>query len=215
MKYLIFLISFVLFASCSSVSKTGHKETDALMEHMTQSPRVIGKDWEERFTQDGFINGEYVAIGVATSKDLNANYIPLKSNAESMAVGNLLKSAPSDFKKIIHRTLNTLEGNEGSTSEDQIMITEVKALTGLKSDFKDFQCVKKAIPNTNMKYDFVKECRVLVRIKSAKLLEAYDFTLNTKYGFDQKSKVEKILSSGVKANKPVSLRSVQDHITLK
>ena len=194
MKNLAFTITlFSLLVSCSSVNKTGHEPTDAVLEHMSKEERIIGNHWEDRFTRDGFVNGEYVAIGTATSKDVNANYIPLKSHAESMAVANLLKSAPSDFKRVIQRVLNTLDGNEGSTTEDQVMITEVKALTGLKSNFKDFQCIKKAKPNKSLEWDFEKECRVLVRIPASKLLEAYNFTLAQKYDIQKENKLKGLL----------------------
>ena len=183
----------VILVSCSSINKTGDQKTDALLEHMAQDTKIIGKNWEERFTQDGFINGEYVAIGTSSTDNLDANNVHLKVNAEAMAVGNLLKSAPSDFKKVVERNINTLEGNEGSTTENQVTITEVRALRGLKSNFKDFQCVKKATPNQNLKYSFIKECRVLVRVKANKLMEAYDFTLESKYNRSKEGRLKEMI----------------------
>ena len=112
MNLITALLLVLVLASCSSINKTGDEKTDALLEHMAQEPRIIGQNWDERFTQDGFINGEYVAIGTSSSNSLDSNNVHLKVNAESMAIGNLLKSAPSDFKKIVERHINTLDENE-------------------------------------------------------------------------------------------------------
>lgn len=185
MKLILFILTVGSIVSCSSVKKTGDEKTDALLEHMAQEPRIIGENWKEKFTKDGFINGEYVAIGTVTSYEMNGFYNSQKVNAESIATGNLLRTAPTDFKKVVHRVINSLEKNEGSTKEDQISVTEVRALTGLYSKFDDFQCVKKAVPNKKLKYDFIRECRLLMRVPSTKLLEAYDFTLQSKYGISK------------------------------
>lgn len=195
MSKISILILMLTIVSCSSVKKTGDAKTDAVLEHMSQAPRVMGKDWEERFTKDGFIEGNYVAIGSSTTNDLNGKEGGIRVNTEAIATGALLKSAPTDFKKVIKRVLNSLDNNEGSTTEDQISVTEVKALTGLNSSFGDFQCVKKAIPNKELKYDFAKECRVIVRVPAKNLIDAYDFTLDSKYGISKKNQVETLLQN--------------------
>ncbi|MCM2350176.1 MAG: hypothetical protein NDI69_09145 [Bacteriovoracaceae bacterium] len=187
------VVGLVGLVSCASSNKTGDPGTDAVIAHMSQGPKVMGKDWDEKFLKDGFINGDYIAIGSATSRDIDYFQKPLRVNAESEATARLLRSAPTDFKKIIQRSLNTLNGDEGSTQESQIMITEVKALTGMKSNFDDVQCVTRAEPRQDLKYNYVKECRVIVRVPALNLAKAYDYTLDKKYGIKQQNQLEDIL----------------------
>lgn len=203
MKTILIVSLLLSLASCSSVQKTGDDQTDALVEHLSKGERVIGKDWEEKFNRDGFINGEYVAIGSASSRDIDYLQKPLRVNAEAEATARLLRSAPSDFKKIVQKVLNTLDGDEGSTQESQIMITEVKALTGMKSNFDDIQCVTKATPNQNMKWNFNKECRVIVRVPASNLAKAYDYTLEKKYSIARKNDIEELLKQEMFGSKPV------------
>ena len=193
MKTVSLIALLIFLVSCASTNKTGDAQTDALIAHMSQPERVIGKDWEEKFTKDGFIGGDYVAIGSSTSRDIDYYQKPLRVNAESDATARLLRSAPSDFKKIVQKVINTLDGDEGSTQESQIMITEVKSLTGMKSNFDDIQCVTTAKPNQNMKYTFTKECRVIVRVPVSNLMKAYDYTLERKYSIKKQNQIESLL----------------------
>lgn len=190
--------------SCSSVNKTGDVTTDKVIAHMSQEPKVMGKDWDEKFKKDGLINGEYIAIGSATTMDLDYLQKPLRVNAESDATSRLLRSAPSDFKKIVQKAINTLYGDEGSTQESQIMVTEVKSLTGMKSNFDDIQCVTTAVPSQDLKYRYVKECRVILRVPATNLAQAYDYTLDKKYGI-KKNEVNQLLMEELKGS---SQRSV-------
>jgi hypothetical protein len=186
------VICLVGLASCSSV-KTGDKQTDELLAHMAKGSQVMGKDFDEKFTKDGFINGEFVAIGTANSADLDYMIRPLRVRAEADATARLLKSAPSEFKRIVVSAIDTANGDEGSVQESQIQVTEVKALTGMKSNFDDIQCVKTANPNQNMKYNYNKECRVILRIPASHLAKAYNYTLDKKYSIQQQNEIQKTL----------------------
>lgn len=207
MKNVVMVLCLIGVSACSTVNKTGHKVTDDVIAHMSQEPRIMGKGWEEKFLKDGLVNGEYIAIGSATTQDLDHLQKPLKVNAESEATARLLRSAPSDFKKIIQRALNTLDGDEGSTQESQIMITEVKALTGMKSNFDDIACVTSAIPKQDLTYKYVKECRVIVRVPAINLTKAYDYTLEKKYGIHKKNQIDEILMDELKGSNPRAVAS--------
>lgn len=193
MKSLFILFLLLGVVSCSS-TKTGDSASDALIAHMEKGSRVIGKDWDVKFLKDGLVNGEYVAIGNSTNRDIDSLHQPLRVNAEAQATARLLKSAPTDFKKIVQRVINSVDGDEGATTESQISITQVKALTGMKSNFDDHQCVTSAHPTSSLGWTFIKECRVIVRIQASELMKAYDFTLQSKYGMKKKSDVMDMLT---------------------
>lgn len=193
MKSLFILFLLLGVVSCSS-TKTGDSASDALIAHMEKGSRVVGKDWDVKFLKDGLVNGEYVAIGNSTNRDIDSLHQPLRVNAEAQATARLLKSAPTDFKKIVQRVINSVDGDEGATTESQISITQVKALTGMKSNFDDHQCVTSAHPTSSLGWTFIKECRVIVRIQASELMKAYDFTLQSKYGMKKKSDVMDMLT---------------------
>ena len=75
------VVGMVGLVSCASSNKTGDPGTDAVISHMSQEPRIMGKGWEEKFLKDGLINGEYIAIGSATTQDLDHLQKPLRVNA--------------------------------------------------------------------------------------------------------------------------------------
>jgi hypothetical protein len=192
MKTTIIILSLVTLASCSSVPKTGHDETDAVISHMSKPKAVIGKDFEEKFKRDGFIGGEYIAIGSVVN---NVNYHEgnMRIMAEADATSKLLTSAPTEFKKIVQRAISSLDGSNGSVEQNHISVTEVRALTGLKTQFDDVQCVNTAAPNTDLKYDFLKECRVIMRVPASNLMKAYNYTLDKKYGIQEQSAINDML----------------------
>jgi hypothetical protein len=202
MRKAILVLGLVGLASCSSV-KTGDQQTDELLVHMSKGTQVMGKDFDEKFTKDGFINGEFIAIGTANSADLDYMIRPLRVRAEADATARLLKSAPSEFKKIVVGAIDSANGDEGSVQESQIQITEVKALTGMKSSFDDIQCVKTASPNQNLKYNYNKECRVIVRVPASNLSKAYSYTLDKKYSIQQQNEIQKLLMEEI--SKPSAL----------
>jgi hypothetical protein len=203
MRHVLIALSLFGLASCSSVNKTGHEETDKMISHLSKGPTIVGKDWESKFQKDGFLNGEYVAIGRATHKG-NQNGLEgmMRVKAEADATKRLLTSAPTQYKKIVQRAINTVNGDEGEVQESDIRVTEVRALTGLASNFDDTQCVKTAIPTEDMKFEFVKECRVIMRVPASNLMKAYDYTLEAKYGIKKQNMIEEVLREELKGSKP-------------
>ena len=189
MRNLLMVISLIGLTACSSVQKTGDQSTDAVISHLSKGPVVVGKDWDEKFTKDGAIGDEYVAIG--SKKDSNGmKEETMKVFAETDGTSKLLSSAPTEFKKIVQRAISTVTGDE-SVDVNSYSVTEVKALTGMKTHFSDTQCVKTATPTMDLKYSFVTECRVIVRVPLANLAKAYNFTLSHKYGISEQSDIQK------------------------
>ena len=207
MKTIFIIVCLLWFVSCSSIPKTGIKKEDALVEHMFQEPRLMGQDWDEKFTKDGLINGEYVSIGSAIGRHLNYNNKPVRLSAETDAMTRLLRSAPTDFKRIVQKAVDSVSDNDGSSTETMVSVSEVKALTGMTSNFDDIQCVNHAYPLDNGKWDFRKECRLILRIDAMKLKEAYDYTLSQKYSIEQKKKIDEIVNNEL-SNKNNGLNKV-------
>lgn len=190
---IIILSLLVTLVSCSSVQKTGQEDVDAVIVHMSKPKVTVGKDWDDKFKKDGLLNGEFVAIGSITNS-INSHEGNMKVMAESDATSKLLTSAPTEFKKIVQRAISSVDGGNGSFEQNHVSITEVRALTGLKSGFDDVQCVTTASPNTDLKYDFVKECRVLIRVPASNLMKAYAYTLDKKYGVKEQNEIKEVLN---------------------
>lgn len=202
MRNALLVLASIGISACSSVPQTGHQETDALISHMSKPKAVIGKDWEEKFKSDGLVGGEFIAIG-STISHVNDHEGNMRLMAEADATSRLLTSAPTEFKKIVQRAMSSVDGHTGTVDQGHISITEVKALTGLKTNFNDSQCVTSATPNTELKYDFLKECRTIMRVPANNLSKAYSYTLDKKYGINELSKINEVLikhlTSDVKA----------------
>ena len=193
MKALIISCTMLVLASCASTPQGRiDDQHEKIVEHMSKPKRVIGQDFETKFEKDGLIGGEFIAIASIVD-DINKNNKQMQTLAEADARSRLLNSAPTEFKKIIQSAISTSTGDNGNVENIGITITEVKALTGLSSTFNDVQCVKYAIPNSNMNYDYQKECRVIVRVPASNLSKAYNYTLDKKYSIKEVSAVQELL----------------------
>jgi hypothetical protein len=193
MKSLSLCALFAL-ASCSSVPKPQLEvQNDIIMNHMGQGKKIIGKDFEEKFSQDGLINGEYVAIG-----SIRATYITNEKTMIAMAShdakSTLLESAPSEYKKVVQNALSYVNNDNGSQDSVSIMVTEAKALTGIKVNFSDVQCVVYAQPKVDVSYDYIRECRAIARVPASNLATAYNYTMSKKYKVEDQTKLREIMS---------------------
>lgn len=186
------LIGLIGLTACSSVPKTGDQATDAVIAHMSKPKAVIGKDWEDKFKRDGLIGGEFVAIGSTTSS-INHHEGSMRLTAEADATSRLLTSAPTEFKKIVQRAISSIDEGNGTTDQVHVSVTEVRALTGLKTNFDDTDCRNTATPNTDLKWDFLKECRTIMRVPASNLMKAYNYTLDSKYGINQQGEIREAL----------------------
>lgn len=192
MKYLL-LIGLVTLASCSSTPQNKiDSQNELVIEHMAKGKKAIGQDFDSKFQKDGLIGGEYLAIASITD-NVDKNDRMLQVLAEAEARSRLLNGAPTEFKKVIQSAISTSMGDNGSVDNVGITVTEVKALTGLSSSFNDTQCVKYAVPNSNLNYDYTKECRVIVRVPASELMKAYKYTLDKKYGVKEQSAIQELL----------------------
>lgn len=192
MRNLVMVMSLVGLTACSSVQKTGDEVTDKTVAHLSK-PKVFvgGKDFDDKFKKSGLINGELVSIGFSTS-DPSHNEMNMRVGSDADATNRLLMSAPTEFKKVIQRTIS-LASNGATVDEAGIQVSEVKALSGMKSNFEDFQCITTATPNANLGYDMIKECRSIMRVPASNLLKAYNYTLNAKYKIQEESLVKELL----------------------
>lgn len=182
-----------LIAGCSSAPKsTIESQNDAVVAHLAKGKKALGQDFDQKFEKDGIINGEYVSI--ATIKgSVNDNEKQLLALASADAKAKLLESAPLEFKKVVQNALSTASGDNGSVDSVAISVNEVQALTGLMSNFNDSQCVSYAVPNSDLGYNYIKECRVIFRVAGANLMKAYKYTLDKKYGMKEESAIKDIL----------------------
>lgn len=183
MKTIVIIFTLLVFASCSSVPKTGDNQADVIIAHMSKGSTVVGKPFEEKFTKDGLIDGEYIAIGrSSTYHRYDTEFDVDKTKAFADGQVRLLRSAPSDFKKILMTSISSMNSGNLTVDESSITITEVKALTGMFNHYSDYQCVLFAEPTEDLKYKFRKECRTLVRVPASNLEKSFKYTLDKKYG---------------------------------
>jgi hypothetical protein len=195
MKIIIISIATLFLTSCASTPQNKiDSKMNLTLEHMAQPKRLIGPDFEPKFQKDGLIGGEYIALASIT-EPLNGKGTDrsIQALAETDARARLLNSAPTDFKKIIQSALSTINKDNGSADTVTITITEVKALTGLTSNFDDVQCVTYVTPNHNMDYDYSRECRVLVHVPASNLMKAYAYTMDKKYGQKEQNAIQELL----------------------
>lgn len=178
------ILGLIGLTACSSVQKTGDEKTDATIAHLSKGKVPVGADFSEKFNEDGFINGHYIAISKLEDSQY-ANETNVRSMGEADAMSRLLQSAPTDYKKVVQRAISSINGDNGTVSTASIAITEAKALTGLKSNFSDFKCVTYAIPTSDLKYQFVKECRTIMRVPASNLMKSFSITLDKKYGIKE------------------------------
>ena len=193
MKWILISLITASIVSCSTGNKPLNNEAQqAILIHMSEPTRVIGKDFEERFKKDGLINGEFVAIGSMTNQS-DSHEESMRGYAEAKARSQLLISAPTEFKRIIQSAISTATNSHGNVEDISISVTEVKALTGMVSRFSDMQCVTYATPNMGLTYDFKKECRVIVKVPAENLQKAYRYTLDKKYSIQEQSAIQDLL----------------------
>lgn len=182
--------------SCSSapVPKSPvDTQNENIINHMSKGKKIIGKDFESKFQEDGFINGEFVAIG-SVKAHYTTNEKAMISMASMEAKSTLLESAPSEYKKIIQNALSYVNNNNGTQDSVGIYITEVKALTGIRVNFSDTQCVLYAEPKVDVNYEYIRECRAIARVPATNLDIAYKYTMDRKYKIEEQIKLKEIMS---------------------
>ena len=182
-------------ASCATapaVKTSVENQNDIILQHMGQGKKVVGKDFAAKFSEDGFINGEFVAIG-SVKGSYNTNEKSMLSLAAMEAKTTLLESAPSEFKRVIQSSLSYVNNDNGSLDAVGIYVTEAKALTGVKVNFTDTQCVVYALPMVDVSYEYIRECRAIARVPATNLASAFKYTMDRKYKMEDQLKLKEIM----------------------
>lgn len=186
----LLILGLIGLVSCSSTQKTGDQQTDAVLSHLQKGKTFIGgQDFDEKFKRDGFINGDYLMISSVIENEYG-NEVKMRKLGEAESMSRLLQSAPTDYKGAIQRAISSMDEDNGSFSASSIAVTEVKALTGLKSNFDDFQCRTYAIPTADLKFKISKECRTIMRVPASNLMKSFKITLDKKYGIKDDELIE-------------------------
>lgn len=192
-KFIYPLMVTITLAGCSTAPlQKVEDQNEQVIAHLEKGKRIIGKDFEEKFTHDGLINGEYVAVGSFKTDDQFSNNFHHLLKASEDARSKLITSAPTEIKKVIQSAVSTVSGSY-EADQIQITVTEVQALTGMSSGLNDSQCVKYAEPTQDLKYKYTTECRALIRVPASSLLKAYNYTLDKKYSVKEDSQIKDIL----------------------
>lgn len=192
-KIILPLMVIALISGCSSTPQQKiEDQNEQVISHLEKGKRVIGKDFDEKFTHDGLMNGDYVAVGSYKTDDQFSNNMNHLLRAGEDARSKLITSAPTEIKKIIQSAISTIS-NSHEADQVQISVTEVQALTGMSSGLNDSQCVKFAEPTQDMKFKYTTECRVLVRVPASNLMKAYNYTLDKKYSVKEDNQIKEIM----------------------
>jgi hypothetical protein len=175
------LLSLSTLMACSTAPKSVHENRhELILTHMAQEKKFLGSQFEPKFEKDGILNGEYVAIA-SIKGPIAENEKQLLTMAAADAKATLLESAPQQFKRVVQSAISTTIGGNGTVDSSAISVNEVRALTGVTVNFADTQCVKYALPNEHLGYDYIKECRAIARVPAANLTRAFKYTLDKKY----------------------------------
>ncbi len=188
-------VAALSLASCASApeeKQVVEVQNDIILKHMAEGKKVIGKDFDKKFSEDGLINGEFVAIG-SVKASYNTNEKSMLALATMEAKSTLLESAPSEYKKVIQSSLSYVNNDNGALDSVGIYVTEAKALTGIKVQFSDTQCIVYALPKMDVSYEYVRECRAIARVPATNLATAYKYTMDRKYKMEDQLKLKEIM----------------------
>lgn len=189
--YPLMVMAFV--TGCSSTPKSvTEDQNQAIVNHLAKGKQIIGKDFEEKFTKEGLINGDYVAIGSYETNQLQNVKHFAQLRAEEDSKNKLFNTAPTEYKKIVQSAISTVNGSI-EAEKVSISVTEVQALTGLTSGFNDSQCVQYANPTQDLKYEYSYECRAITRVPASNLMKAYKYTLDKKYSVREDNSIKEML----------------------
>ena len=194
-------LSLMTLVACSSAPNTiQENRQENILTHMNQEKKFLGNSFDPKFEKDGILNGEYVAIA-SVKGSVTDNEKQMITMASADAKATLLETAPQEFKRVVKSAISTAMGGNGSFDSSAVSVNEVRALTGVMVNFADTQCVKYAVPNENLGYDYIKECRAIARVPATNLAQAFKYTLSKKYAdLEASSTVKDNLLNELKSN---------------
>jgi hypothetical protein len=187
-------------ASCSSSPfKESTSAQNKITSHMSQPKQYIGGDFDSKYSSSSNDGMTLQTTGravypVATNESL------VRANAVSTAKFKLVETAPTEFKSLVQQAIGNTLGYNGEFNKIDTSITEVHALRGVEVKEQDIDCRVVIEPNADGGYNNFKECRAIARVALIELNKAFNFTMDQKYGLQQKSSVEKILEEQLKSN---------------
>ncbi|MDD3412486.1 MAG: hypothetical protein PHY47_00635 [Lachnospiraceae bacterium] len=201
------IMCFFLIGCSSSPFKEQMEKQAIIMEHMKQGKQYIGGAFDQKFNQSGSDGTNLRAIGTSTYP-VTSNENLARSAAIADAKFRLIDSAPTEFKALVQRAIGNSLGYQGEFNQIETSVIEVKGLRGIEVNENDVACKVASEPTTEGGYNTVRECKAIARVPMHQLNKAFDFTMEHKYGIQEKSSVEKILEEQLKQDVLDNKRSV-------
>lgn len=187
-----------IFASCSSSPfKEATEKNEYLVQHMQQGKRYIGGEFDPKFSTSGNDGMNLRAVGVAVYP-VQSNEALVKAKAISVAKFKLVESAPTQFKQIVQQAIGNALGYTGEFTQIETSITEVHGLQGIEIKEENVVCKMVVEPTIEGGYNNNRECRAMATVPLVELRKSFDFTMESKYGPQKKTSVEKILEEQLK-----------------
>lgn len=195
--------AFLISACSHDPFKAQREKNDMIVEHMKQGKQYVGGEFDARFNQSG--NDGMTLRSVGTSMyPIQTNEELSRAKAVSMAKFKLIESAPTEFKSLVQQAIGNSLGYTGEFTKIETSITEVHALRGIEVKEEDTVCKMVVEPTIEGGYSNMRECRSIARIPLVELNKAFNFTMEQKYGPQQKNSVERLLEEQLKANTLIS-----------
>lgn len=196
MKLLLLLILVTIITACSSVPDSLKKEMERqelIAKHLSQGKRYVGGDFDSKYQTDGDDAVVLKRIGISTYP-ANSNETLAREVAISDAKFKLMSAAPSEFKSMVQKAIGNTLGYQGQYNQIETSISEVQRLEGIEVSNMDVECKMVIEPTADLTYKNLRECRAIATVPLRLLREAFDFTIENKYGTTQKSKIEEMLN---------------------
>lgn len=191
-KVLGLLLGGVLLTSCSSTGFSDMIERESRLADSVIEANGGPKEFPE-WTKDSGVKGGYVyMVGTFVSEDIEVPEHHMISAAAFDAKGRILQDAPTEYKAIVKSALGTALGTYGEFNKVEEAVTQVKNLTGFRTNKKQFCRLEKVITMKTVK--LVKSCKVQGMISLKDLNKAYEYTVNSLYGESKATKFKKALS---------------------
>lgn len=191
--YVLSLSILVLVVSCSSSPyKVETEARNKTLAHLSLKPEALDGEFDSKYRTSGKEGAYLKAVGsVRGTLEDDENYLIQKANFK--AKNKLIEAAPSEFKSMIQQSVgDSVNTTDGGYERADISTAEVRALIGFESNEEDNECKRFSIPTRYGDYNYVKECRSIVKIPLVELEKAFKYTLKSKYGVQDKSLTEQL-----------------------
>lgn len=198
-KLTVLSVSLLLAGCSSSPFKEQTLKNEKVVKHLQQGKQYIDGGFDSRFNNSGNDGMNLRAIGKAIYP-IETNELLVRASAISASKFKLTESAPTEFKSLVQQAIGNSLGFNGEFTKIETSITEVHGLRGIEVKEENVQCRTVVEPTSEGDYKNLKECRSIATVPLSELNKAFNFTMDQKYGPQQKSSVEKLLEEQLKAN---------------